>query len=41
MSILKQLENAGFASINILEESAPYEKGNVMVSSWTVTGVKS
>lgn len=38
---LEQLENAGFASINIIEESAPYEKGNIMVSSWTVTGVKS
>ena len=38
---LEQLEIAGFNDINILEESAPYEKGNVMVSSWTVTGIKA
>jgi len=38
---LEQLEDAGFTSIDILEESAPYEKGNVMVSSWTVTGIKA
>ena len=38
---LEQLEIAGFNAINILEESAPYEKGNVMVSSWTVTGIKA
>jgi len=38
---LEQLEIAGFNDINILEETAPYEKGNVMVSSWTVTGIKA
>ena len=38
---LQQLENAGFNSIRIIEESAPYEKGKVTVSSWTVYGQKS
>ncbi len=37
---LEQLRNAGFSSIKILEESEPYEKGKVMVSSWTITGKK-
>jgi ubiquinone/menaquinone biosynthesis C-methylase UbiE len=37
---LDQLRKAGFSSIQILEESAPYEKGKVMVSSWTITGRK-
>lgn len=35
---LEQLGKAGFSSIKILEESEPYEKGKVMVSSWTITG---
>jgi len=35
---LSQLENAGFSTITILEESAPYIKGKVMVVSWTITG---
>ncbi len=35
-----QLESAGFSSINIIEESAPYEKGKVMVSSWTIAAIK-
>jgi len=35
---LEQLRKAGFSSIKILEESEPYEKGKVMVSSWTITG---
>ncbi len=38
---LLQLTTAGFSSIKIIEESAPYEKGKVMVSSWTITGKKS
>ncbi len=38
---LEQLRNAGFSSIKILEESEPYEKGKVMVSSWTITGKRS
>lgn len=37
---LEQLENAGFKSINIIEESAPYDKGNARVSSWTIAGEK-
>jgi arsenite methyltransferase len=37
---LKQLENAGFKTINILEESAPYEKGKIKVASWTIAGKK-
>ena len=37
---LDQLKAAGFSSIRIIEESAPYEKGKVMVSSWTIAGGK-
>jgi arsenite methyltransferase len=37
---LDQLGKAGFTSVQILEESAPYEKGKAMVSSWTITGRK-
>ena len=37
---LEHLNNAGFTSVQIIEESAPYEKGKVKVSSWTITGVK-
>ncbi len=37
---LRQLHKAGFSSVNIIEESAPYEKGRVLVSSWTITGIK-
>lgn len=37
---LDQLKNAGFESVNIIEESAPYEKGKAVVASWTITGVK-
>lgn len=37
---LQQLYLAGFSSIEILEESSPYEKGKVMVSSWTIAGKK-
>jgi ubiquinone/menaquinone biosynthesis C-methylase UbiE len=35
-----QLENAGFNSVTVLEESAPYKKGSVLVSSWTIAGRK-
>lgn len=38
---LKQLSNAGFSKIQIIEESAPYEKGRIRVSSWTISGEKS
>lgn len=37
---LEQLRIAGFSSIRIIEESTPYEKGKVMVSSWTIAGKK-
>jgi arsenite methyltransferase len=37
---LKQLNNAGFSGIEIIEESAPYDKGKTRVSSWTVSGNK-
>lgn len=35
---LKQLETAGFSLLNILEESAPYDKGKIKVASWTIAG---
>lgn len=38
---LEQLSSAGFSSIKIVEESAPYEKGKIMVSSWTIAGEKT
>jgi len=37
---LEQLTNAGFRKIKIIEESAPYEKGQIRVSSWTIAGEK-
>lgn len=37
---LKQLETAGFSTIHIIEESAPYEKGKINVVSWTIAGKK-
>lgn len=37
---LKQLENAGFSSISIIEESAPYDKGKIKVASWTIAAKK-
>jgi arsenite methyltransferase len=37
---LEQLEKAGFKSVSIIEESDPYQKGNIMVSSWTIEGTK-
>ena len=37
---LGHLYKAGFTSIEVIEESAPYEKGKVMVSSWTLKGRK-
>jgi len=38
---MEQLKNAGFGSIRIIEESDPYEKGRIMVASWTITGSKA
>jgi arsenite methyltransferase len=37
---LKHLEKAGFASVTIIEESAPYAKGNAEVASFTISGKK-
>ncbi len=34
------LEKAGFASVEIIEESAPYRKGNAEVASFTIAGKK-
>jgi arsenite methyltransferase len=36
-----QLQKAGFDQIHILEESEPYEKGEIEVVSWTILGVKA
>lgn len=37
---LSQLKRAGFEEIEILEESEPYPKGKIQVSSWTIIGHK-
>jgi len=37
---LKQLRKAGFLSVQVIEESVPYEKGKILVSSWTISGQK-
>lgn len=37
---VEQLEKAGFNSVKIIEESTPYEKGSIMVCSWTIAGIK-
>lgn len=37
---MKQLSEAGFAQVDILEESAPYSKGEIEVSSFTIKGTK-
>ncbi len=38
---MQQLENAGFASVEVLEESSPYAKGNAEVVSFTIVGKKA
>jgi ubiquinone/menaquinone biosynthesis C-methylase UbiE len=38
---MQHLEKAGFASVEILEESAPYAKGNAEVCSFTIAGKKT
>ncbi len=38
---MQHLKKAGFASVEILEESAPYAKGNAEVCSFTIAGKKS
>ena len=37
---VEQINKAGFYSVDILEESKPYEKGEVMVISCTIEGIK-
>jgi len=37
---MQHLENAGFDSVEILEESVPYAKGNAEVCSFTIAGKK-
>lgn len=37
---LNQLETAGFNDVRIVEESAPYDKGQTQVASWTLEGIK-
>jgi ubiquinone/menaquinone biosynthesis C-methylase UbiE len=37
---LGQLNSAGFSSVTVLEESAPYDKGKIKVASWTIAGSK-
>ena len=38
---MEHLENAGFSLVEILEESAPYTKGNAEVASFTIAGRKA
>jgi len=37
---LAAIGNAGLTNINILEESAPYEKGKIKVASFTLSGAR-
>jgi len=38
---LKQLSSAGFNDLDILEESAPYEKAQIQCVSWTIRAYKA
>lgn len=38
---MELLANAGFASVEIIEESAPYTKGKAQVASFTIAGKKA
>ena len=38
---IRILDNAGFTNIDILEESQPYEKGKIVVASFTISSRKS
>ena len=35
-----QLADAGFSDVQVLEESEPYEKGSIQVTSWTIYGTR-
>jgi arsenite methyltransferase len=37
---ISQISEAGFRSFKVIEESLPYEKGKIKVSSWTIAGIK-
>jgi ubiquinone/menaquinone biosynthesis C-methylase UbiE len=37
---LEQLRNAGFFTTEIIEESEPYQKGKIILASWTLSGIK-
>ena len=37
---MQHLEKAGFAQVEIIEESAPYTKGDAVVASFTIAGKK-
>jgi arsenite methyltransferase len=37
---LEHIQKAGFSSVKIIEESDPYEKGSILVKSWTISGRK-
>ena len=37
----EQLQKAGFSSVSIVEESQPYKKGEIDVSSFTIAGTKN
>jgi arsenite methyltransferase len=37
---MSTLQNAGFKNISVIEESAPYPKGKINVSSFTISGYK-
>lgn len=39
-SYMETLETAGFREVTILEESEPYKKGEIEVSSFTITSMK-
>ncbi|MBN1409949.1 MAG: methyltransferase domain-containing protein [Spirochaetales bacterium] len=38
---LSIISKAGFTGVKILEESAPYEKGKIIICSFTITGIKT
>lgn len=37
---MKTLQYAGFGKVEILEESAPYDKGKIKVASFTIQGIR-
>ncbi len=37
----RHLSQAGFTEVNVLSESAPYEKGSIEVVSFTISGTRA